>query len=178
MSRPAVVLLLLLLGSCAGKPAYEDQPYTPTGKVQFDSMGPQETRPATAPTAPSPPVQSPAESPAVPTEQQPTPSVTPSSSSEAVPVDAPAQDDKPEKICPKTVVLTLKTPSYHVSICDQDGNLTYHGTYLPSGAKTELSTQLSDSGYYVKQGSYEYWITKGSIAVYEGKQLVLEEFKQ
>ncbi|MGB7414939.1 MAG: hypothetical protein WA902_12095, partial [Thermosynechococcaceae cyanobacterium] len=152
-------------------PAYEDRPYTPPGKVQFDSMGPQGPRQATTKTAPT------VQSPSVPTEQS-SPPLLPPAVSEAKSDDSPAQDEKPEKICEKTVVLTLKTLSYHVSICDQDNTLTYHGTYLPSGAKTELPTQLSDSGYYVKQGSYEYWITQGSIAVYDGKQLLLEEFKQ
>lgn len=65
-----------------------------------------------------------------------------------------------------------------MTICDDNGNFRYYGTYLPSDSETELPALLSDSGYYVKDGGYEYWVTPRSMAIYKGKELLQEEFAQ
>jgi hypothetical protein len=175
----------LMLSGCAAKPAYEDVPYTPSGKVNFDSLDSGATK-----TAPSPP------SGIAAAQQQP---LSQSNSSDAAalgtathipnatpevrtsgPEIPPDQTRKPESKCTEdqSSILMLKTESYDVTVCEDRGSFRYHGTYRPSGSETELPALLSDSGYYIKNSSYEYWVTPQSIAIYEGKELLLEEFAQ
>jgi hypothetical protein len=178
----------LMLSGCAAKPAYKDVPYTPSGKVNFDSLDSGATK--TVPSSPS--------SVTVAKQQpisQPNPSdattlgtathipdtITPEVRTSGP--DVPLQPDeirKPESKCTgdQSSILTLKTESYDVTVCDDRGSLRYHGTYRPSGSETELPALLSDSGYYVKNSGYEYWVTPRSIAIYQGKKLLLEEFAQ
>ncbi len=203
------LISLLLVSGCGPKSAYKDQPYTPSGKVQFDSLEPQGIQPATSvaatPTVAPQPINTaipvpPSSSPVTATA---TPKIPPQPLNTAVPVvpapspaspasPASASDDStaigPSALVPsppepkdkckeaQTSVLTLKTESYDVAICEENGNLRYYGSYLPSGTETELSALLSDTGYYVKDGRYQYWVTKGSIAIYDGDKLLQEEF--
>lgn len=173
----------LILSGCAPKKPYTDVPYTPTGKVHFDSMDSrasarsnQSAPPATSTsTVKQQPSANPSDSTALSTVEK-----GPAIPSEADAASPSAAVSEPKSKCQgdQSSILTLKTESYDVTICDDNGNFRYYGTYLPSDSETELPALLSDSGYYVKDGGYEYWVTPRSMAIYKGKELLQEEFAQ
>ncbi|MEO0376418.1 MAG: hypothetical protein AAF329_17710 [Cyanobacteria bacterium P01_A01_bin.17] len=171
----------LILSGCAAKPAYEDVPYTPSGKVNFDSLNSGVNQPGTS-TSPSSDV---VKQPPVPQSTAPgsTALGTAANGTDAPPSEeapAPQTDEasEPETKCTgeQESILTLNTESYEVTVCDDNGSYRYHGTYLPSGSEAELPALLSDSGYYIKENGYEYWVTPQSIAIYQGEELLQEEF--
>ncbi|PZD73935.1 hypothetical protein C1752_01582 [Acaryochloris thomasi RCC1774] len=167
----------LILSGCTAKPPYEDVPYTPSGKVNFDSLN-----------SGNQPVTTASPSPALTKQQSAPQSNAPGSTaigtaadgSDAAPSPPPQADaaSEPKSKCTgeQESLLTLNTESYEVTVCDDNGSYRYHGTYLPSGSEAELPALLSDSGYYIKENGYEYWVTPKSIAIYQGKELLQEEF--
>lgn len=167
-------LAYLILSGCAAKPPYEDVPYTPSGKVNFDSLEPRNQAatptPSTVITAPKIAT---ADATALGTEVKDTDEVA--SDGPSLQADE-AEEPKSKCTGEQESILTLNTESYEVTVCGEDGSYRYHGTYLPSGSETELPALLSDSGYYVKENGYEYWVTPESIAIYQDKKLLQEEF--